>query len=116
MISPSLRWTLLILLSLGMVIAYVDRINLSVVLAIPDFARRFSLSDSDRGMLNSAFFWSYALAQIPAGWCSRPLWFEVSVCLGILVLEPGFGIHGDDGVNCAAFSRCGSFWVYASPW
>src|SRR3954447_21367802 len=67
-LSSARRWTLLILLSLGMVIAYVDRINLSVALAIKDFAQHFSLTDADRGSLNAAFFWSYALAQIPAGW------------------------------------------------
>jgi MFS family permease len=63
-----MRWILLVLLSLGMVIAYVDRINLSVALAIRDFTNYFSLGDGERGALNSAFFWSYALAQIPAGW------------------------------------------------
>jgi MFS family permease len=26
------------------------------------------LDDEARGLLNSAFFWSYALLQIPAGW------------------------------------------------
>src|SRR2546423_331881 len=51
-----------------MVIAYVDRANLSVVLTLKDFQRLFHLSDSDRGLLNSAFFWSYALLQLPAGW------------------------------------------------
>jgi MFS family permease len=61
------RWLLLGLLSLGMVIAYVDRINLSIALAVRDFVQHFSLNDSDKGALNSAFFWSYALAQIPAG-------------------------------------------------
>jgi len=63
-----MRWLLLVLLSLGMVIAYVDRINLSVAIAVKDFAQHFSLTDTDKGALNSAFFWSYALAQIPAGW------------------------------------------------
>jgi MFS transporter, ACS family, D-galactonate transporter len=66
--SSKKRWLLLVLLSLGMVIAYVDRINLSVALALRDFVQHFSLNDSDKGALNSAFFWSYALAQIPAGW------------------------------------------------
>ncbi len=62
------RWTIVGLLSLGMIIAYVSRSNLSVALAIPDFIRMFQLSDTDRGTLNSAFFWSYAALQIPAGW------------------------------------------------
>jgi MFS family permease len=62
------RWTIIGLLSLGMVIAYVSRSNLSVVLVLPDFIKSFHLSDTDRGVLNSAFFWAYAVLQIPAGW------------------------------------------------
>jgi ACS family D-galactonate transporter-like MFS transporter len=63
-----LRWTIIGLLSLGMVIAYASRSNISVALAVPDFIKLFQLSDTDRGMLNSAFFWAYAALQIPAGW------------------------------------------------
>jgi ACS family D-galactonate transporter-like MFS transporter len=62
------RWTIIGLLSAGMVIAYVSRGNLSVVLVVPEFIRSFGLSDADRGALNSAFFWAYAVLQIPAGW------------------------------------------------
>jgi MFS transporter, ACS family, D-galactonate transporter len=62
------RWTIIGLLSLGMVIAYVSRSNLSVAVVLPDFIRNFQLSDTDRGTLNSAFFWAYAALQIPAGW------------------------------------------------
>ncbi|HTM49997.1 MAG TPA: MFS transporter [Bryobacteraceae bacterium] len=62
------RYVILILLSLGMVVAYLDRINLSVALAVKDFTDYFQLTDPQRGALNSAFFWSYAAMQIPAGW------------------------------------------------
>jgi MFS transporter, ACS family, D-galactonate transporter len=62
------RWATVILLSLGMVIAYIDRANLSVALASPDFKALFNLSDNQRGLLNSVFFWTYAFLQIPAGW------------------------------------------------
>src|SRR5258708_27213190 len=51
-----------------MIIAYVSRSNLPVALALPDFIQSFHLSDTDRGTLNSAFFWAYAALQIPAGW------------------------------------------------
>jgi MFS family permease len=51
-----------------MVLAYIDRTNLSVVLAMGEFKEQFHLTDVDRGLLNSVFFWSYALLQIPAGW------------------------------------------------
>ena len=51
-----------------MIIAYVDRANISVALALPAFRKLFQLTDSQRGALNSAFFWSYAFLQIPAGY------------------------------------------------
>jgi ACS family D-galactonate transporter-like MFS transporter len=62
------KWGMIVLLSLGMTIAYIDRANLSVALATPEFRAGFHLADSTRGVLNSVFFWSYALLQIPAGW------------------------------------------------
>src|SRR4051812_32184416 len=61
------RWQVIALLSLGMIIAYVARSALAVPLAMPDFIRRFNLSATDRGVISSAFFWSYAALQIPAG-------------------------------------------------
>lgn len=61
------RWATVWLLCLGVIIAYIDRANLSVALAQKEFTQFFQLTNSDRGALNSAFFWSYALLQIPAG-------------------------------------------------
>ena len=62
------RWLIVGLLGLGAIIAYCDRTNISAALAYKPFARQFQLDDIDRGVLNSAFFWSYMLLQIPAGW------------------------------------------------
>lgn len=68
-ISESRRWTILTLLCIGFMVAYFDRVNLSVALADKEgFLSFFKLSNVDRGLLNSAFFWSYAALQIPAGW------------------------------------------------
>jgi MFS family permease len=61
------QWVTVFLLGAGLVIAYVDRTNLSVALASADFREYFRLTDEQRGLLNSAFFWSYTLLQIPAG-------------------------------------------------
>lgn len=61
-------WSIVGLLCLGMVIAYIDRTALSVAIAVPEFREHFNLTDSQRGLMNSAFFWSYALLQVPAGW------------------------------------------------
>ncbi len=67
-ISSQRRWTIVGLLCLANVVAYFDRVNLSMALTDPSFKAFFHLTDLQRGMLNSAFFWSYALFQIPAGW------------------------------------------------
>lgn len=67
-LPQGLRWWIIGLLSLGAIISYAHRSNLSVALAVPDFIQLFHLTDADRGTLNSAFFWSYAFLQIPAGW------------------------------------------------
>src|ERR1017187_10295480 len=62
------QWAILGLLCVAMIIAYFDRVNLSVVLVLKEFKHFFQLTDHDRGSLNSAFFLSYAILQIPAGW------------------------------------------------
>lgn len=64
----SKRWIIVGLLSIGAIIAYVSRTNISAALAYPPFIQMFHLSNIDRGTLNSAFFWSYAALQIPMGW------------------------------------------------
>jgi MFS transporter, ACS family, D-galactonate transporter len=67
-VSPRRKWFTVALLALGMAVAYIDRSKLSVALAVPDFKFFFGLNDADRGTLNSVFFWTYALLQVPAGW------------------------------------------------
>jgi len=62
------RWLIVGLLSLGAIIAYCSRTNISAALAYKPFIESFHLSDIDRGALSSAFFWSYAALQIPTGW------------------------------------------------
>ena len=68
-----------------MVIAYVDRSNLSVALADKSFISEFSLSDGDRGLMNSAFFWSYALLQIPAGFVVDRFGLKFPYAIGFAV-------------------------------
>jgi len=62
------RWAVLVLLALGLMISFVDRTSLSSALADKGFVREFALSSVERGWLNSAFFWSYGLMQMPMGW------------------------------------------------
>ncbi len=62
------RWAVIATLSLGMIIAYVARVNIAVAVVMPEFKSLFHLTNEGRGLINSAFFWSYAFLQIPAGW------------------------------------------------
>ena len=64
----SQRWLIVGLLSIGAIIAFCSRTNISAALAYPPFVEHFHLSNVDRGVLNSAFFWSYMVLQIPTGW------------------------------------------------
>jgi ACS family D-galactonate transporter-like MFS transporter len=60
------RWTLLLLLSSAAFINYLDRTSISV--AMPSIARELHLDARQQGFVLSAFFWSYALMQLPMGW------------------------------------------------
>ena len=53
------------LLGAGVLITYLDRINLSH--GSPQLQREFGLIDRELGWLFSGFFWSHALLQIPTG-------------------------------------------------
>lgn len=83
--TSRLRWTIVGLLCVGMMIAYFDRVNLSVAIADHQFKSDFELSDNDRGLLNSAFFWSYMLLQIPAGWVVDRYGTRMPYALGFLM-------------------------------
>ena len=57
------------LLTLAAFINYVDRGNLAT--AGPLIQNQLSLSHTELGVLLAAFFWSYAPAQLPAGWLAE---------------------------------------------
>jgi ACS family D-galactonate transporter-like MFS transporter len=60
------RWVVVALLTIAVVIAYANRINLST--ALPEIRKSFPLSLETSGILLSSFFWAYTLLQVPAGW------------------------------------------------
>lgn len=63
---PSASWIILGLLGTSVFLSYVDRGNLSI--AAPLLKEELHLSASQLGILLSAFFWTYTLCQVPAGW------------------------------------------------
>lgn len=66
--APQRHSVLILMLTLSMIIAYVDRGNLSI--AAPIIKDELRLSASQLGILLSAFFWSYTPFQILSGWLS----------------------------------------------
>ncbi|MBW4332120.1 MFS transporter [Stakelama sp. CBK3Z-3] len=75
--------------------------SVSSALTDPAFKAHFALSDIDRGWVNSAFFWSYAVMQMPMGWVvdrfgvkwpyaiSFALWCAASAMIGLMTTLAG---------------------------
>lgn len=62
---PKLRWSIGVLLGCGTLINYFDRLTLSV--AGPQLQNELGIGPVGMGLLFSAFFWTYAVMQIPTG-------------------------------------------------
>jgi len=62
----SRRWLTTYMLSLGLMIIYSCRVNLSV--AIEPMSCEFGWKSSGQGVILSSFFWGYIILQVPGGW------------------------------------------------
>jgi len=60
------RWKLFLLLLVLVSVNYIDRGSISV--ALPIIQKEFNMGPELVGLLLSAFFWTYALMQVPVGW------------------------------------------------
>lgn len=63
--SP-LRWQMIALCFVANIINFLDRSNLAI--AVPRIQAELHLSSFEIGLGLSAFFWTYALMQVPVGW------------------------------------------------
>lgn len=63
--TPRRRWGIALLLAAGVLVNFLDRVNLSV--AAPLIQREFGMGPTGTGLLLSAFAWTYGLLQIPSG-------------------------------------------------
>jgi len=62
---PRRRWGVGVLLGSGILVSFLDRINLSV--AAPQLQKVFDLGPADLGFLLSAYSWTYTALQVPMG-------------------------------------------------
>jgi MFS family permease len=81
-----------VLLTLAAFINYVDRGNLAI--AGPLLRDQFALSNAQLGLLLSAFFWSYAPAQLPAGWLAERLDARRVLAAGLAVWSIATALTG----------------------
>jgi MFS transporter, ACS family, D-galactonate transporter len=64
--ASAVRWRIFAIIFVLVVINLIDRVTLSI--AMPTISKEFSLEPAIQGLVLSAFFWSYALLQVPGGW------------------------------------------------
>jgi ACS family D-galactonate transporter-like MFS transporter len=89
--SPSMN-RVLFLLMLSVLINYIDRSNLSI--AAPLIKDELGLSAWQLGKLLSAFFWTYALMQIPAGWLVDRLDVKWVFAAGLFIWSAATAVTG----------------------
>src|SRR6476469_6784749 len=63
--ATKVRWAVAVFCALGLAINYIDRSAISV--SLPFMTQDFHLTATEKGLILSAFSWSYALMQLPAG-------------------------------------------------
>jgi ACS family D-galactonate transporter-like MFS transporter len=80
------RWKIFTLLLTLVALNYVDRGSISV--ALPLITKELHISKEATGIALSAFFWSYALMQIPGGWLVDKLKPRIMVAASVT----GWGI------------------------
>lgn len=63
------RYKLIGTTSLAFVVCNMDKVNLSI--AIIPMSHQFGWNSSTAGLVQSSFFWGYALSQLPGGWLAK---------------------------------------------
>lgn len=76
------RYKLIGTTSLAFVICNMDKVNLSI--AIIPMSHQFGWSSSVAGLVQSSFFWGYALSQLPGGWLSKIFGGRIILQFGVL--------------------------------
>ena len=66
----SVRFSVLTVATVVAFLMYLDRICLSWIIDSDSFKSQIHLSKEHANWIKGAFFWAYAMAQVPAGWLS----------------------------------------------
>src|SRR2546430_529898 len=86
------RWAVVGLLATAAIISYIHRTNLSFALNV--MPKSLGLTAESKGMALSAFFWTYAALQIPAGWLVDRFGVKIPLFIAFLVWSVVAGATG----------------------
>lgn len=93
------RWGIAVLLGVGIVINYLDRVNISV--AAQPLIHDYHLSNTQLGVILSSYLWTYTLLQIPVGalldrigvkWLMRVGTIVWTIATFMTAIVSGFGL------------------------
>ncbi|CAM0953012.1 unnamed protein product [Alopecurus aequalis] len=76
------RYRLMGATSLAFVICNMDKVNLSV--AIIPMSHQYGWNSATAGLVQSSFFWGYALSQLPGGWLAKLIGGRTVLKVGVL--------------------------------
>ena len=77
----NMRWVVIGMCFLANAINYIDRANLAI--AAPHIQAELGLDAVAMGLVLSAFFWTYAFCQMPAGWFIDKVGVRVSLAFAV---------------------------------
>ncbi|MDB6138487.1 MAG: sauU 1 [Verrucomicrobiaceae bacterium] len=107
--ATNVRYSVVGMATLVAFLMYLDRICLSWIVGSDSFKSEIHLSPAEVDWIKGAFFWAYALAQVPAGWLSDrfgarvlmtvyiTLWSLFTICTS---LSHGFATLAIARVGC----------------
>ncbi|THG09652.1 hypothetical protein TEA_014596 [Camellia sinensis var. sinensis] len=78
-----LRYKIIGTTSLAFVICNMDKVNLSI--AIIPMSHQFGWSSSVAGLVQTSFYWGYALSQLPGGWLAKTFGGRKVLEIGVLI-------------------------------
>jgi sugar phosphate permease len=111
-----LRWMPIGLFVFGMVKNFFDRLSLSI--GNPEIRRDLGLNIAEMGILLSAFSWTYAFAQLPAGLLAdkvNPRFFLAGALFLWSLVQAGAGLVSSLGAFIVARMGLGLFEAPAAP-
>jgi ACS family D-galactonate transporter-like MFS transporter len=78
---PKIRWLMIAMCFLANAISYIDRANLAI--AAPAIRAELGIDAAAMGLVLSAFFWTYAVMQLPAGWFVDRVGVRISLAFAV---------------------------------